>query len=804
MDNSKNYKSMTNYLKCKNAPKGDPQTDLKTALYLYTVNNMLNLSFTPILRYIKKDLIANDFTGNLEYFTKKMLISLVEELESDGAITKLGDSSLYVASKDIVELESRVSMEIDKDVADYYDENALEKSAMYYTVYDGKKYRLLSDYVLLPNDVVQVEAVPRFDIAYVSKIVKARTGIVGRINVLRPGKNIRLMPDEPNLKIFNFCFPSEASMGEARSGDVVVARIIKRSKGQINVEANKVIKDIGRYQGIILGAVMRNDIPHSFSESVLSETKKIPEEVSACETEKRVDLRDLPLVTIDGEDARDFDDAVYCKKDGDNWRLYVCIADVSYYVKPHSAIDLEACNRANSCYFPNFVIPMLPEKLSNGICSLNPDVDRLCMTCELTIQADGTILDYAFYPAVMCSKARLTYTEAYEMITSGTSPYDEHQAVIPMVCELHKLYQAFNAARERRGGISIETQELQFVFDENMNISGVRPTERNDAHKLIEECMIAANVAAATFVSTHKCPSLYRVHDKPTEAKLERLVGIMAQYGLHLFNKEPTSMDFMHLVESAAKKPNASMLNETILMSMSKAKYSPVNIGHFGLALPYYAHFTSPIRRYADLQLHRVIKKILSKEHEEYDTFGARAYNNKELLVLGEKCTDREIAAQNAEFEVHDALSCIFMQQYIGEKFTGVITNVTHFGLFIKLPQFGVDGLLYCGSFKNYANYNSERGTLSVDGKVYALGMEIQVVVFAIDLEQRKISFVRPEDLSKKELLGLIKERDYLLSRELKTKRKEIKSTHEILAEIDDESMSRVAKNEDISIRNAH
>ncbi|MGN0902390.1 MAG: ribonuclease R family protein, partial [Succinivibrio sp.] len=668
-DKNKTTDTIKSLLKLKNAPKGDVSCDFETALYLVAAIYHLDFS-KPSHRGMCSHLFGSiGFKGDLSKYTSDDYTNTLKALVEKGALVKQGSSESYIASGAATTFVAKVRTVADNTLKDSFG----EKNYLYVISDDsGNEYRLNSEYVVLPNDEVEVSVSKNSDVAFVNRITKVRQCILGRIMLL--GKKATLMPDEPNLKQLQFEFESKDDLGEARSGDVVIAQITRRCSASLfTIKTREVVHDIGNLNNIIVMAVLRNDIPNVWPDNLIKSLSRIPDKVSEKETEGRTDLRTVPLMTIDGEDARDFDDAVYCKKEGNTFRLFVSIADVSTYVKPGTLLDKEAVNRCNSCYFPNYVIPMLPEKLSNGICSLNPDVDRLCMTCEMIITEDGKIKQYRFYPAVMRSHARLTYTEAWQMISEGTAKYKEHEFAIPLVKDLYDLYKAFLKNRRNRGAMSIESQELHFVFDENMEIEGVAPLDRNDAHKLIEECMIAANVAAAEFVCEHKYHTLYRIHPKPTEKKLAQLESQLSRFGLFLTGgDEPSPKDFMKLSDIVAKREDAKVINEMILRGMSKAQYHPDNIGHYGLALEKYAHFTSPIRRYADLQLHRVIKYILEKETEHaWGKIGSRSYTKQELVALGAKCTDREIAADVAEREVDAALACIFMEKFIGETVEG-------------------------------------------------------------------------------------------------------------------------------------
>ncbi len=471
----------------------------------------------------------------------------------------------------------------------------------------------------------------------------------------------------------------------------------------------------------------------------------MPEEAKA----GRVDLRSLPLVTIDGEDARDFDDAVYCeKKRGGGWRLWVAIADVSYYVRPGTPLDAEARSRGTSVYFPSQVVPMLPEVLSNGLCSLNPQVDRLCMVCEMTISSKGRLTGYKFYEAVMSSHARLTYTKVWHMLQGDQELREHYAPLVKHIGELHNLYKVLESAREERGGISFESEEAKFIFNAERRIERIEQTQRNDAHKLIEECMILANISAARFVEKAQEPALFRIHDKPTTEAITSFRTVLAELGLELpGGNKPEPRDYAELLTSIADRPDAEMLQTMLLRSMKQAVYDPENRGHFGLALQSYAHFTSPIRRYPDLSLHRAIKYLLAKEqgHKGNSTeTGGWHYSMEEMLQLGQHCSMTERRADEATREVSDWLKCDFMQDQVGNIFSGVIASVTGFGFFVRLNNLFIDGLVHVSSLDNdYYRFDQvgQRLIGESGGQTYRLGDRVEVRVEAVNMDERKIDF---------------------------------------------------------------
>ncbi|MCU7964169.1 ribonuclease R [Shewanella sp. SW32] len=538
----------------------------------------------------------------------------------------------------------------------------------------------------------------------------------------------------------------------ARQGDVVVVELTRRP-GRFVKAAGKVTEVLGKQMapGMEIEIALRNyDLPHTWSPVIEKKLRRIPDEVTDADKVGRVDLRHLPLVTIDGEDARDFDDAVYAeKKAGGGWRLWVAIADVSYYVRTDSALDTEARARGNSVYFPSQVIPMLPEKISNGLCSLNPHVDRLCMVAEMTVSAKGKLSGYKFYPAVMYSHARFTYTQVAEMLEGGPIA-PEHEVLFPHLQCLQSLYLALDEQRAERGAIAFETMETQFIFNEQRKIDKIVPRGRNQAHKIIEECMILANVSAAKFVKKHKGDVLYRVHEAPSEQKLANFKEFLAERGLTMpGGLEPTPSDYQNVMLQIADRPDAELIQVMLLRSMRQAIYTPDNEGHFGLALEEYAHFTSPIRRYPDLVLHRVIRYLLAKERgeatEKWTQDGGYHYQLDELDQLGEECSTTERRADEATRDVSDWLKCEFMQDHVGDTFEAVIASVTSFGLFVRLNELFIDGLVHISSLgSDYYQFDPMRQRLIGEstGQVYQVGDPVTVKVAAVNLDDRQIDLV--------------------------------------------------------------
>lgn len=557
-----------------------------------------------------------------------------------------------------------------------------------------------------------------------------------------------VMPDDSRITR-DILIPDNARLG-ARMGQVVVVELHSRTAPffQPIGKITEVLGDNMAKGMEVEIAIRKHDIPHSFPSAVEKQLTKWAEDVPEEAKRGRVDLRDLPLVTIDGEDARDFDDAVFCQKQGKGWKLWVAIADVSYYVRPKSALDTEAYNRGNSVYFPNRVVPMLPEKLSNGLCSLNPQVDRLCMVCEMTISAKGKMTDYQFYEAVMNSHARLTYNKVAKILEKDTALCDRYASLVPHLQDLHEMYRALVKARQQRGAIEFETIESKFIFNALGRIERIEPVVRNDAHKIIEECMILANIASANFMEKHQEPALYRIHAVPGEEKLTAFRSFLAECGLSLSGgNKPTPMDYAQLLEQIKPRPDHELIQTMLLRSMSQAVYSADNIGHFGLALEEYAHFTSPIRRYPDLTLHRGIKYLLAKKkgskRKTTDT-GGYHYQLEEMDVFGAHCSSTERRADDATREVADWLKCEYMQDHVGEEFEGVISSVTGFGFFVRLNDLFIDGLVHISGLANdYYLFDMPKQRLIGEnsGMIFRLGDAVKVRVEAVSLEQKQIDF---------------------------------------------------------------
>lgn len=620
---------------------------------------------------------------------------------------------------------------------------------------DGKK-----DDLFIPNHQMQrvmhgdfVLAQPagldrrgRREVRIVRVLESRKKQIVGRF-FLENGFSY-VVPDDSRIGR-DILVPNEHRNG-ARMGQVVVVELQERS-ASFNQPIGVITEILGdnMAKGMEVEIALRNhDIPHKFPSAVEKYVKKFTEEVPEEAKKGRVDLRNLPLVTIDGEDARDFDDAVYCEKHGKGWKLWVAIADVSYYVRLRSALDIEAHNRGNSVYFPNRVVPMLPEILSNGLCSLNPQVDRLCMVCEMQISAKGKLTDYRFYEAVINSHARLTYTKVAKMLEGDEELRTRYSTLVLHLEELYKLYQALLSARHQRGAIDFETIETKFIFNAMGRIERIEPVVRNDAHKIIEECMILANIAAANFMEKHKEPALYRIHATPSEEKLTSFRTFLSEFGLTLEGGlKPSKKDYAALLEKVKERPDHELIQTMLLRSLSQAVYHADNIGHFGLALEEYAHFTSPIRRYPDLTLHRGIKYLLAKEQgakrKTTDT-GGYHYSFDEMDLLGNHCSMTERRADDATREVADWLKCEYMQDHVGGEFSGVISSVTGFGLFVRLDDLFIDGLVHISTLENdYYQFDVAKQRLIGEnsGMQYRLGDKVRIKVEAVHLENKMVDF---------------------------------------------------------------
>jgi ribonuclease R len=575
----------------------------------------------------------------------------------------------------------------------------------------------------------------------------------------------------------------KGATGTAKAGQVVVVELTEPPAlfGQPVGRVKEVLGEIDDPGMEIEIAVRKYSVPHVFSDACLDQAKGLPDRVLAKDRKDRIDLRDVPLVTIDGEDARDFDDAVYCEpaKVGRSkgWRLLVAIADVSHYVQTGSAIDIDAYDRATSVYFPRRVIPMLPEKLSNGLCSLNPDVDRLCMVCDMMVNAKGEVQAYQFYPAVMHSHARFTYTEVAAILANTRGPEAiKRKDRVTDLMNLQDVYRALLASRGVRGAVDFETTETQIVCDENGRIEKIVPRVRNEAHRLIEEAMLAANVCSADFIQQGKHPGLFRVHEGPTAEKKDILRNYLKALGLGIsISDDPHTSEFQKIAQATKDRPDAQQIHTMLLRSMQQAMYTPINSGHFGLAYEAYTHFTSPIRRFPDLLVHRVIKSILLGRKyqlpqlpvpgEAHAKLAKRIEKNKakngESIsqaprvrmsaadqqaweAAGLHCSANERRADEASRDVEAWLKCKYMREHLGEEYGGVVSAATSFGIFVTLDTLYVEGLVHITELGGeYFRFDELRQELRGErtGIRYAIGSRVQVQVSRVDLDGRKIDF---------------------------------------------------------------
>lgn len=544
----------------------------------------------------------------------------------------------------------------------------------------------------------------------------------------------------PDSKIINqdiLIPPQEQQI--AKAGDYVVAEIIRQPQRRRQPLA-RVVKILGDQftSGLEVElAINSHQIPYEWSDDIAREVIALPEEVVFDGKEKdRKDLRHLAFVTIDGADAKDFDDAVYCEKQAHGWGLYVAIADVSHYVQPNTALDQEAFLRGNSVYFPSRVIPMLPEALSNNLCSLKPQVDRLVMVCQMSIDNQGVITHYQFYPAIIHSCARLIYDDVAEFLTAKNADHSQAKELR----NLYALYKKLFQQRQKRGAIDFDTEETYIVMDDKGRIDKILPRTRNEAHRIIEEMMLAANECAAKLVAEADIDTLYRIHDLPDVAKVEQLREFLLPFGLKLPKTISHARDYVQLIKKIKERPDYHLLQMVLLRSMQQAIYSPEKRGHFGLAYDCYAHFTSPIRRYPDLLLHRALKHIIAGKAKE-----AFLYDWQALLSAGQHCSMTERRADLATRDATDWLKCEYMQDKLGEIYNGKITGVTSFGIFVTLKEVYVEGLVHISALQNdYYHFDAKQHQLvgKRSGQKYRLGDEVTVQVSRVDMEERQIDFV--------------------------------------------------------------
>ena len=567
-----------------------------------------------------------------------------------------------------------------------------------------------------------------------------------------------------NKRISHEILIPESEYGNARDGDFVVAELIdypdrrRKAIGRIK----EVLGDISA-PGLEIDIAIRSfDLSHAWPKSVSKETYSISKELTEEESESRFDLRDIPFVTIDGEDAKDFDDAVFARPhQGGNWTLYVAIADVSHYVKVNSPIDREAMSRGTSVYFPGHVIPMLPELLSNGLCSLNESVDRLSLVCEMEISKLGDIADYCFYEAVIHSHARMTYTEVADILKksedenqqkSSRRLREKYSELVSHFENLYSLFQARKLRRSKEGAMEFESTETRVVFGEDRKLKEILPVSRNDAHRIIEECMLCANVSAARLLENFKIPALYRVHEGPNAEKLDSVKQYLGSLGLSLGGGEkPSPRDYSKLMSKISMREDSRLLHTMLIRSMMQAVYQLKNVGHFGLGFPAYTHFTSPIRRYPDLLVHRAIRYLIQTESSRYLKYKKKTeirkqkiypYTETEIQALGVSSSNSERRADAASYSVLDWLKCEYMENRVGEEFEGIVTSVTSFGLFVELEGIFIEGLVHVTDLNNdYYHYDPSNHILKGERtkQVFRLGDKIEVRVARVDVLERKI-----------------------------------------------------------------
>ena len=602
----------------------------------------------------------------------------------------------------------------------------------------GKDLRLSSQQMKLAfhGDKVKVRLLNRKLDAEIVEVTETVNTLVGRLHIDQKGSYV--VVDDKRIK-------HQIDIVELLEGcsdnQVVVVEVLTSPTLEKNA-TGRITSILGNYldEGVeVDSAIHRHQIPSTFGDEALKESAKLPTKVLPKDKENRIDIRNLELVTIDGEDSRDFDDAVYAIPSKKGWKLIVAIADVSHYVKEGTELDTESLERGNSVYFPHRVVPMLPEVISNGLCSLNPEVERLCMACEMEIDSVGSLLEYKFYPAVMLSHARLTYAEVNEMLENKKSPLRKKYSsnVQENVDFLYGLYQTLRISRQKRGVMDFDRIESQILFDDKGKIENIIARKRNDAHKLIEECMLMANQAAAKYLQRENEDFLYRVHPKPTSEKVEVTRQFLNAIDLRLEGGlEPDSSDFAKLLKNAIGREDENIIKTVVLRTMKQATYTPKNEGHFGLAFEDYTHFTSPIRRYPDLLVHRAIKRSLLNNHRE---------QSNRMVEMGAHLSMTERRADDASRDVEQWLKCEYMRDKVGESFSGVISGVAGFGLFVELTDIFVEGLVSVRDLKeDYFIFDDVHHQLKGQrgGRIYRLGDTIKVKVVSVNLDDRKIEFV--------------------------------------------------------------
>ncbi|MBL7004925.1 MAG: ribonuclease R [Gammaproteobacteria bacterium] len=607
---------------------------------------------------------------------------------------------------------------------------------------------------LLNGDIVAVKVIQfderrsRREGELVKIITRAHTSIIGRYYDEKGVSYV--IPDDKRLT--QDILISNKSTLVAKHEDIVVVEITEypRFKRQAVGVIKQVLGEDNAPGMEVTIALNTHDIPHHWSDELKAETAKFETKVSAKESQDRLDLREKQFITIDGADARDFDDAVFCERHDSGFTLWVAIADVSHYVKINSALDQEATLRGTSVYFPGEVVPMLPEVLSNGLCSLNPHVDRLTMVCEMQIGVQGAIKDYQFHEGVIYSHHRLTYDQAAEIIFEDKTEVEgieDVSAVKPILEDLKNVYRALQKARKRRKALEFDTKEVFFEFNNERKIENIHQTVRNEAHQLIEECMVSANQCAAKFLKKHKVPTLFRNHEGPNSKKLEDLHTFLGMYGLRMGGdpEQPTAKDYSLIIEAIKQRPDFALIQTVLLRSMLQASYTPErDIGHFGLSLKDYAHFTSPIRRYPDLLVHRGIRHILQNGSSK-----GFEYSLSQMEQLGDSCSTNERRADEATRDAADYLKCEFLVKHIGDQFDGIVTSVTSFGLFVQINDLLIDGLVHVTSLsRDYYQFDAGKQRLTGEktGQTFRLGDSLRVEVVRVDMQDKKIDFVLVEN----------------------------------------------------------
>jgi ribonuclease R len=600
----------------------------------------------------------------------------------------------------------------------------------------GRDLRLNSRQMQLVfhGDKVKARLISKRGDAKIVEVLESIKTVVARLHVSEDGA-YAVVDDKRIRNNINIPDISDKNTNE----QIVIVEIVKPPSFKALAEG-RIIQILGDYmdEGVETDAALyRNNIPVDFSAEALAQTAKIPSEVTEQDKTGRIDITQMKLVTIDGEDSKDFDDAVFAKSTDNGWQLVVAIADVSYYVQEGSELDKDAIERGNSVYFPRRVVPMLPEALSNGLCSINPGVERLCMTCEMNIDKTGALIDYKFYPAVMFSHARLTYTKVSQILEHNDAALKtEYAPVLDNLNALYDLYKTLKDARTKRGVMDFDRIESQILFNDKGKIDNIVARSRNDAHKLIEECMLMANQATAKFLGENEEDFLYRIHPKPTAEKVEVTRQFLTAVGLKLEGgDQPDSKHFAKVLENAKGRDDENIIKTVVLRTMKQAVYTPANEGHFGLAFDDYTHFTSPIRRYPDLLVHRAINRVLNKNKRK---------PSKQMLEMGAHLSITERRADEASRDVEQWLKCEYMRDKVGETFNGVISGVAGFGIFIELTEVFVEGMIAMRDMKDdYYQFDDIHHQLKGErtGKVFRLGDTIKIQIVSVNLDDRQMVF---------------------------------------------------------------